>query len=404
MRGGLFWNACQEHRYKGCTYFRCSLTFFPLFLWGGSNLKLKSKVWNAFAPLFSPPGRASTFHYLSVKERWTGNELREALAGLHLTIAWVEVTAPTLHPPRPQNHPCPLQLGPSPVSPPQREAALCRVVSVPTPLTTHRETPARVQAPAQPAPTRLLHLAAHHPVQLPLQLSRPQPARPLHTDTLFLIPTHSRTRCPTLADQLMEVSVLTFLRIDFTAVASMPVAKADVSVLSVAARTSPKAQRPPQSSRTSRTQNSHAQSTGTVTFWSPPMLIMKFNQTNFTFNFLTATRSPKSGSSQDTPYLDTSSVSLPAQKTSGPAPLFPVDGTVSPNVCVHRTILKRKLKHEALNSMHQLGIRNSATNWIIVPFSQWMRSSVQLQRNAPARARAQQRKARRVKVFKFGAG
>ncbi len=43
-----------------------------------------------------------------------------------------------------------------------------------------------------------------------------------------------------------------------------------------------------------------------------------------------ATRSPKSGSSQDTPYLDTSSVSLPAQKTSGPAPLFPVDGTVSP--------------------------------------------------------------------------
>lgn len=100
------------------------------------------------------------------------------------------------------------------------------------------------------------------------------------------------------------------------------------------------------------------------------MLIMKFNQTNFTFNFLTATRSPKSGSSQDTPYLDTSSVSLPAQKTSGPAPLFPVDGTVSPNVCVHRTILKRKLKHEALNSMHQLAIRNSATNWIIVPFSQ----------------------------------
>ncbi|KAM9837052.1 ataxin-2-like protein [Aulostomus maculatus] len=67
----------------------------------------------------------------------------------------------------------------------------------------------------------------------------------------------------------------------------------------VSARTSPKAQRPPQSSRTVRTPNSHAQST--------------------------ATRSPKSGSSQDPPYLDTSSVSLPAQKTSGPAPLFPVD-------------------------------------------------------------------------------
>lgn len=41
---------------------------------------------------------------------------------------------------------------------------------------------------------------------------------------------------------------------------------------------------------------------------------------------LSATRSPKSASSQDTPYLDTSSVSLPTQKTSGPAPLFPVDG------------------------------------------------------------------------------
>ncbi|XP_078146933.1 ataxin-2-like protein isoform X1 [Centroberyx gerrardi] len=67
----------------------------------------------------------------------------------------------------------------------------------------------------------------------------------------------------------------------------------------VSARTSPKAQRPPQSSRTVRTPNSHTQST--------------------------ATRSPKSGPSQDTPYLDTSSVSMPAQKTSGPAPLFPVD-------------------------------------------------------------------------------
>ncbi|TMS22509.1 Ataxin-2-like protein [Larimichthys crocea] len=67
----------------------------------------------------------------------------------------------------------------------------------------------------------------------------------------------------------------------------------------VSARTSPKAQRPPQSSRTVRAANSHAQSA--------------------------ATRSPKSGPSQDTPYLDTSSVSLPPQKTSGPAPLFPVD-------------------------------------------------------------------------------
>ncbi|MEQ2203274.1 hypothetical protein XENOCAPTIV_027915, partial [Xenoophorus captivus] len=39
--------------------------------------------------------------------------------------------------------------------------------------------------------------------------------------------------------------------------------------------------------------------------------------------------SPSPGSAQDTPYLDTSSVSLSAQKTSGPAPLFPVDGNVS---------------------------------------------------------------------------
>ncbi|XP_075890432.1 ataxin-2-like protein isoform X3 [Nelusetta ayraudi] len=67
----------------------------------------------------------------------------------------------------------------------------------------------------------------------------------------------------------------------------------------VSARTSPKAQRPPQSSRTVRAANSHSQTT--------------------------ATRSPKSGSSQDTPYLDTSSVSLPTQKPTGPAPLFPVD-------------------------------------------------------------------------------
>ncbi|XP_063749639.1 ataxin-2-like protein isoform X3 [Eleginops maclovinus] len=67
----------------------------------------------------------------------------------------------------------------------------------------------------------------------------------------------------------------------------------------VSSRTSPKAQRLPQSSRTVRSSNSHSQSS--------------------------TSRSPKSGSSQDTPYLDTSSVSMPPQKTSGPAPLFPVD-------------------------------------------------------------------------------
>ncbi|XP_061911720.1 ataxin-2-like protein isoform X1 [Entelurus aequoreus] len=82
---------------------------------------------------------------------------------------------------------------------------------------------------------------------------------------------------------------------------SLPHSLSEVSrpVNGVSTRTSPKAQRPPQSSRTVRTPNSHAQST--------------------------ATRSPKSGSSQDTPYLDTSSVSSPGQKTTGPAPLFPVD-------------------------------------------------------------------------------
>ncbi|KAM4623716.1 ataxin-2-like protein [Polymixia lowei] len=67
----------------------------------------------------------------------------------------------------------------------------------------------------------------------------------------------------------------------------------------VSSRTSPKAPRPPQSNRAARTPHTHTQST--------------------------VARSPKSGSSQDTPYLDTSSVSMPAQKTSGPAPLFPVD-------------------------------------------------------------------------------
>uniref|UniRef100_A0A3Q2NVY1 Ataxin-2-like protein n=1 Tax=Fundulus heteroclitus TaxID=8078 RepID=A0A3Q2NVY1_FUNHE len=84
---------------------------------------------------------------------------------------------------------------------------------------------------------------------------------------------------------------------------SLPLSLSDAGrpVNGVSARTSPKAQRPPQSSRTNRAPNTHPQSSGTTT------------------------RSPKSGSSQDTPYLDTSSVSLPAQKTSGPAPLFPVD-------------------------------------------------------------------------------
>ncbi|XP_013884430.1 ataxin-2-like protein, partial [Austrofundulus limnaeus] len=82
---------------------------------------------------------------------------------------------------------------------------------------------------------------------------------------------------------------------------SLPLSLSDAGrpINGVSTRTSPKAQRPPQSSRTNRNTNFHSQPT--------------------------AIRSPKSGSSHDTPYLDTSSVSLPAQKTSGPAPLFPVD-------------------------------------------------------------------------------
>lgn len=113
---------------------------------------------------------------------------------------------------------------------------------------------------------------------------------------------------------------------------------------SVSVRTSPKAQRPPQSSRTNRTPSFHPQPTGTVAamfscqlflnyfiyiyiYWY--IFIAAFCLSIFCLFVLAAVRSPKSGSSQDTPYLDTSSVSLPSQKTSGPSPLFPVDGNVS---------------------------------------------------------------------------
>ncbi|KAK6329199.1 hypothetical protein J4Q44_G00011770 [Coregonus suidteri] len=67
----------------------------------------------------------------------------------------------------------------------------------------------------------------------------------------------------------------------------------------VSSRLSPKSQRPAQSNRPVRTPNSHTQST--------------------------ASRSPKSDSQDSVQYLDTSSFSMPAQKTSGPAPLFPID-------------------------------------------------------------------------------
>ncbi|KAL0984509.1 hypothetical protein UPYG_G00142410 [Umbra pygmaea] len=67
----------------------------------------------------------------------------------------------------------------------------------------------------------------------------------------------------------------------------------------VSSRTSPKSQRPAQSTRPVRTPNTHTQST--------------------------ASRSPKTVTQDNVPYLDTTSVSMPAQKTSGPAPLFPID-------------------------------------------------------------------------------
>ncbi|XP_071248619.1 ataxin-2-like protein isoform X1 [Salvelinus alpinus] len=67
----------------------------------------------------------------------------------------------------------------------------------------------------------------------------------------------------------------------------------------VSSRMSPKLQRPAQSNRPVRTPNSHTQST--------------------------ASRSLKSVSQDSVQYLDTSSVSMPAQITSGLAPLFPID-------------------------------------------------------------------------------
>ncbi|XP_061086755.1 ataxin-2-like protein isoform X2 [Conger conger] len=73
----------------------------------------------------------------------------------------------------------------------------------------------------------------------------------------------------------------------------------------VSSRTSPKSQRPVQANRTLRTANSHT---------TPAV-----------------SRSPKSGvASQDpttgaAPYLDTTAVTMTTQKSTGPAPLFPVD-------------------------------------------------------------------------------
>ncbi|XP_010892604.2 ataxin-2-like protein isoform X2 [Esox lucius] len=84
-----------------------------------------------------------------------------------------------------------------------------------------------------------------------------------------------------------------------TAALSQSLSETGRPVNGVSSRTSPKAQRPIQSNRPIRTPNAHTQST--------------------------ASRSPKSVTQESVPYLDTSSVSMPAQKTSGPAPLFPID-------------------------------------------------------------------------------
>lgn len=165
----------------------------------------------------------------------------------------------------------------------------------------------------------------------------------------------------------------------------------------MSARTSPKAQRPPQSSRTVRASNSHNQSGSLHSdplLHTPALNHWRFVIKLFLLRVFAATRSPKSGPSQDTPYLDTSSVSLPAQKTSGPAPLFPVDGTVSPS-CFCFVV-----KNQSQN-FFQVTQSNGST-WLIslllVSSLQWMRSLVQLLKNAQPRAPAAQRKARLIKV------
>ncbi|XP_030631267.1 ataxin-2-like protein [Chanos chanos] len=89
---------------------------------------------------------------------------------------------------------------------------------------------------------------------------------------------------------------------------SLPHSLSDAArpVNGVSSRTSPKAQRPLQSNRTTRISNTHSQTS-------------------------TTSRSPKSDiPAQDstlssTPYVNTTSVSMSKPKSSGPAPLFPVD-------------------------------------------------------------------------------
>lgn len=126
--------------------------------------------------------------------------------GLHPTIVLAEVIAPILHPPLPPDPLCPLLLGRSLASPPQRETALCQAEVGPTLPITPREARAQAQTLALRALTHL-PLREEHPRQPLLPLPRRQPAPLPHTDTQSLIPTHSHTRCLMLVDLLMEVSV-----------------------------------------------------------------------------------------------------------------------------------------------------------------------------------------------------
>lgn len=211
-------------------------------------------------------GRASTFHYLSARERWTGREsvLREVPEGLHPTTDSVEVIAPTPHPLHPPDPHCPLLPGHSPAPPPQRGTALCQAEVGPTFPTTPREVQAPAQALAPPAHTHPPLQEDQHRHQPPLPLLHPQPAPLPHTDTQSLIPTHSHTHCLKLAGLWMEVSVWTYVSKCLNRIIEWDFDGWDFFLcLPVSARTSPKAQRPPQSSRTVRAANSHAQSTGT---------------------------------------------------------------------------------------------------------------------------------------------
>lgn len=131
----------------------------------------------------------------------------------------------------------------------------------------------------------------------------------------------------------------------------------------------------------------------------------------FLHHVLSATRSPKSGSSQDPPYLDTS-VPLQGPKPPCPAPLFPVDGTVSRLAVLFQNQSQNHLysvmtwasMRQSPHNSEQPVLKvesNEALQLISFPFVsslQWMRSLVLLQKSVQLRARATQKKARAVKV------